>query len=100
MVAVMEQLTDRPGWIVNIFDDQVVADWRKEVVATNSLISEMAWTWCVKELRDKALDFHEKQHIRVLYTGACVCKSDTADLRALSEAFQQSVPSVLEQQQD
>jgi hypothetical protein len=100
MVAVMEQLTDRPGWDVNIFDDQVVADWRKEVVATNPLISEKAWTLCVKELRDKALDFREKQHIRVLDTGTCVCKSDTADLTALSKAFQQSVPSVLEQQQD
>jgi hypothetical protein len=100
MVAVMEQLTDRPEWHVDTFDDKVVAAWRKEIIATNPLISEMAWTWCVKELRDKAADFRENQHVRVLDTGTCVCKSDTADLGALAEASQQSVPSILEQQQD
>jgi hypothetical protein len=42
--------------------------------------------------------FREKQHVRVLDVGSCVCKSDTATLSALSDVFRQSVPSVIEQQ--
>lgn len=100
MVAVMNQLTDHPEWHVDIFNDQVVADWRKEAFATAPLMSEMVWTWCVKELQDKAVYFRENQHARVLDTGSCVCKSDSATLSALGGVFRQSVPPVLKQQQE
>ncbi|KAJ5167470.1 uncharacterized protein N7482_006251, partial [Penicillium canariense] len=74
IVAVMNQLTDRPNWYLDIFNEQVVADdWRKEAFAMTPLIGERAWAWCVKELRDKAVYFREKNpHIRLLDTGSYV----------------------------
>ncbi|KAJ5908750.1 hypothetical protein N7495_001432 [Penicillium taxi] len=98
MVGVMDRITDHPTWFVDIFNHQTIANWRKEAFDTTPLMSEMAWTWCVKELQDKALFFRENQHVRVLDTGSCVCKSDTTTLSALSGLFRQSVPSVLMQQ--
>lgn len=58
MVAVMNRLTDQ-AWYVHIFDDEVVAEWKRETFDTTPLMSEKAWEWCVKELRDKAVDLRE-----------------------------------------
>ncbi|KAJ5151472.1 uncharacterized protein N7482_010724 [Penicillium canariense] len=102
MVAVMDQLTDRPDWHLDIFNKQVVVDeWRKEAFASTPLMSERAWAWCVKELQDKAIYFREQNsHVRVLDIGSCVCKSDTATLSSLSEAFRREVlPVLLERRQ-
>ncbi|PWY70308.1 hypothetical protein BO94DRAFT_539764 [Aspergillus sclerotioniger CBS 115572] len=98
MVAVMNNLTDHPDWHVDIFNDEVVALWKKEAFDTTPLMSEKAWDWCLKELRDKAVYFRENQHIRVLDTGSCVCKSDTPTLRSLGAVFRWAVPPLLRQQ--
>ncbi|KAJ5628816.1 hypothetical protein N7490_011044 [Penicillium lividum] len=102
MVAVMNHLTDRPAWYVNIFDDEVVAEWKQDTFDATPLMSEKAWGWCVKELRDKAVDLRDNRqvHIRVLDTGSCVCKADTESLGSLSAAFRGSVPALLEEQQE
>ncbi|KAJ5751679.1 hypothetical protein N7520_008596 [Penicillium odoratum] len=72
MVAVMSHLTDRPAWYVTIFDDEVVAQWKQNTFDTTPLMSEKAWGWCVKELRDKAVNLRDNRqiHIRVLDTGS------------------------------
>lgn len=98
MVAVMNSLTDHPEWHVDIFNDQVVARWRKEAFDMTPLMSEKAWNWCLKELRDKSVYFHENQHIRVLDTGSCVCKSDTPTLRSLGALFRWTALPLLRQQ--
>lgn len=102
MIAVMNHLTDRPAWYVKIFDDEVVAEWKQETFDTTPLMSEKAWAWCVKELRDKAVDLRENRqiHIRVLDTGSCVCKADTETLDSLSAVFRGSIPALLEEQQN
>lgn len=87
MVTVMNRLTDKPEWHVGIFDDGTVAAWAEEVFASTRLMSEKAWKWCLDELRDKAAEFREKQHVRVLDTGSCVCKSDTPTLQSLAALF-------------
>ena len=98
MVAVMNTLTDKPEWQVNIFDDEVVALWREEAFATTPLMSEKAWTWCLAELRDKAVYFKENQYIRVLDTGSCICKSDTLIPESLGSEFRSGIVPLLEQQ--
>ncbi|RAO66335.1 uncharacterized protein BHQ10_002347 [Talaromyces amestolkiae] len=102
MVAVMNHLTDRPSWYLEISDDEVVANWKQETFDTTPLMSEKAWEWCVRELRDKAVDLRESRqiHIRVLDTGSCVCKADAETLDSLSAAFRESMPALLEEQQE
>ncbi|PWY80491.1 hypothetical protein BO70DRAFT_362443 [Aspergillus heteromorphus CBS 117.55] len=100
MVAAMDNLTDRANWHVDIFDDEAVADWKREVFGTTPLMSEKTWEWCLKELRDKAVYFREKGHIRVLDTGSCVCKADSEGLRSLGAVFRSSVPALLREQEE
>ncbi|KAJ5934160.1 hypothetical protein N7466_003707 [Penicillium verhagenii] len=99
MTATMNNITDQPGWHVDVFNDQVVAQWRKEAVETSSLLSDKAWSWCLKELRDKAVYLRENQHIRVLEAGSCVCKSDTTTSHSLSTLFRSTTAPLIEQQQ-
>jgi hypothetical protein len=42
MVAVMNTLTDKPEWHVNIFNDQIVANWREEAFATTPLVTKQS----------------------------------------------------------
>jgi hypothetical protein len=98
MVAVMNTLTDKPEWQVNIFDDQIVARWREEAFVTTPLMSEKAWTWCITELRDKAVYFKKNQYIRVLDTGSCICKSDTLVPESLRSEFSSGIAPLLQQQ--
>ncbi|EAW10037.1 DUF4246 domain-containing protein [Aspergillus clavatus NRRL 1] len=95
MVAAINRLTDHANWHLDVFNDTVISHWREEAFATSSLMSEKAWGWCVQELRDKAKYFRQNDHIRVLDTGSCVCKSDTPSLRALGTTFRQAVRPVL-----
>jgi hypothetical protein len=96
-VAVMNTLTDKPEWQIKIFDDQIVDGWRKEAFATTPLMSEKAWTWCVAELRDKAIYFEQNQYLRVLDTGSCICKSDTLVPESLESEFKSGIAPLLEQ---
>jgi hypothetical protein len=85
MVAVMDRLTDKSAWYVDVFDDAIVAQWRQELdrdhfIANPRLIEGKTWVWCVQELRDKAVYYRDHQHIQVLDTGSCVCMADSAEL--------------------
>ena len=96
MVAVMDRLTDKPVWFVHVFDDTIVARWREELrrdrfIANPRLMKDKTWSWCIQELRDKAIYYKEHQHIRVLDTGSCACKADSAELQSLSADLQRAV---------
>jgi hypothetical protein len=94
MVAIMNQLTDKQNWHVDIFNQDAVDCWRNELLASTPLLSEKAWEWCVAELRDKAVFFNDKGYTRVLDTGTCVCKSDTLASQELCAQFQSGLESV------
>lgn len=96
MVAVMDRLTDKPAWFIDVFDDVIVARWRAEldrdhVIANPRLMKGKTWAWCVQELRDKAVYYKEHQYIRVLDTGSCVCKADSAELQSLGAVLRRAV---------
>ncbi|KAJ5987324.1 hypothetical protein N7451_011689 [Penicillium sp. IBT 35674x] len=95
MNTTMNNITDQPEWHVDVFNDQVVAQWRKEAFETSSLLSDKAWSWCLKEL---PIYLRENQHIRVLEAGSCVCKSDTTTSHSLSALFRSTAAPLFEQQ--
>ncbi|KAH7009348.1 uncharacterized protein B0I36DRAFT_300409 [Microdochium trichocladiopsis] len=76
MVAVMNDLTDKPDWQTGIFRQERVDHWRGDIFAARPLMSDRAWEWCVSELRDKAGYYSTHGFIHVLDTGSRVCKSD------------------------
>ncbi|CAK7273643.1 hypothetical protein SEPCBS57363_005752, partial [Sporothrix epigloea] len=105
MVAVMDRLTDKPNWFIDVFDDAVVAQWRAELerdhfIMNPRLMRGKTWPWCVQELRDKAGYFKEHHHIRVLDTGSCVCKADSTELQNLGAIFRSAVQPLAEQHQE
>ena len=91
----MNELTDRPNWHMDVFDQHIVDRWWDEILGSTPLISEKAWEWCVAELRDKAAYFKDNGYFRVLDTGSCVCKSDTLVSQGLCAQFQSGLESVL-----
>lgn len=99
MVGLMNTLTDKPGWHVDIFNDEVVDKWRVKAFETIPLMSENAWSWCLTELRDKAVYFGETQHVRILDTGSCVCKADNSGLKSLAASIRSAATPLLEYHQ-
>ncbi|THX82645.1 hypothetical protein D6D05_03806 [Aureobasidium pullulans] len=75
MLGLMNDLTEEHGWHKNIFDDNLMVDWRMQALS-RPLISPKAWDWCLAELQDKALFFEQTGNIVVFNTGAGIVKSD------------------------
>jgi hypothetical protein len=75
MLGLMNDLTEEHGWHEDIFDDNLMVDWRMQALS-RPLISPKAWDWCLVELRDKALYFEQTGNIVVFNTGAGIVKSD------------------------
>lgn len=52
IVAVINRLTDKPAWLVDVFNDDIVARWREELdrdrfIANPRLMKGKTWPWCV-----------------------------------------------------
>ncbi|RLL97492.1 hypothetical protein CFD26_103509 [Aspergillus turcosus] len=78
MLDLINTITEEPDWHVRIFRQEEIARWRDDALSSSSLINEQTWSWCLKELQDKATDFEKRGYVLVLNTGSGVCKSDTA----------------------
>ncbi|KAL3432651.1 hypothetical protein BDV09DRAFT_197522 [Aspergillus tetrazonus] len=57
ILDLINTLTDRHDWSHAVFDQQVIAQWREEAIASSSLINDKTWDWCLQELQDKARQF-------------------------------------------
>ena len=92
MVRVMNYITEKNDWHIDVFNDDIVKSWQSEAkalcpklsgehwpedVTEREILTQRCWDWCLLELREKAKEFKEKLFVRVLDTGSCVCKSDT-----------------------
>ncbi|EKV10991.1 hypothetical protein PDIG_53090 [Penicillium digitatum PHI26] len=101
MTTAMNRWTDLPNWHVDVFTGVVVARWRRDsatCIGMKPLLSDRAWAWCGRELRDKANEWCQKRSIQVVNTGSCVCQSDPVTaLRTgeLAGEFQRAVLPVL-----
>ncbi|KAJ0277694.1 hypothetical protein COL940_007674 [Colletotrichum noveboracense] len=67
IISLINDITDKPGWSKDVFDDAKVATWRAEALA-RPLMSPLAWDWCLLELQDMAKDVNERGHIYVKIT--------------------------------
>jgi hypothetical protein len=75
MLAVMDNITDKPRWQEKVFDEAIVEKWRTEVTAM-PLISPLAWDWCLRDLREKAVFLGDHGFITTLATGSVCAKGD------------------------
>jgi hypothetical protein len=78
MLDLINAITERPDWHVRIFQQGEIARWKADAISSSSLINDQTWSWCLKELQDKARDFEKRGYVLVLDTGSSVCKSDMA----------------------
>ncbi|KAI9043826.1 DUF4246 domain-containing protein [Aspergillus affinis] len=113
MMQVIDTITDKPDWerkvqylppsfriyvpwsmeltgfISQVFDDQIVAKWRDEIVASGQDITSKMMDWIFAELRWKADLYREKGHVVAYDTG--VVKSDSAISLRLNRALRDAV---------
>ncbi|KAG2026195.1 hypothetical protein GB937_002346 [Aspergillus fischeri] len=78
MLDLIDTITDRADWHLRIFQQEEIARWREVALSSSSLINDLTWSWCLKELQDKARDFEKRGNVLVFNTGGGVCESDTA----------------------
>ncbi|CAG8020002.1 unnamed protein product [Penicillium salamii] len=97
MLGLINNLTDRPNWHRDIFDQRVITQWREDAAAFSSLINDKTWDWCLKELQDMARKFDRGGHTVVFNTHSGVCKSDTAISSRLKSQLLNSVDLLSEQ---
>lgn len=95
MMGVMNALTDKKDWHEKVFDDEIVARWKEEAHAV-PLISDMAWDWCLTELRDKARRFEGTGRVLVFDAGSRISKSDRRVTEALRQELKEAVRPLLE----
>ena len=75
MLCLMDNITDKPTWSTDVFDDTITSQLCEEAMR-NHLISPKTWEWCLSELQDKARTFQSSGRVLVYNTGVAICKSD------------------------
>lgn len=79
MLDLINTITDRLNWHHDIFDQEIITQWREDAVKSSPpLINEKTWDWCLQELQDKARQFDRDGSLVVFNTMSGICKSDTA----------------------
>lgn len=95
MLGVMSALTDKTDWHKKVFDDEIAAKWKQEACAI-PLISDMAWDWCLTELRDKAKLLERTGRVLVLDAGSRLSKSDQRVSESLRQELKDAVKPLLD----
>ncbi|TPX12723.1 uncharacterized protein E0L32_000900 [Thyridium curvatum] len=95
MLRVMNNITDRPGWQLDVDDKAFWSLWKRE--EREPLMSEEAWRWCQAELTEKANVFDEVKGTYVLEAGSRVFKSDTVVSKALQDDIAAAVKRVMDE---
>jgi len=69
MLDLMSRIMDEPDWAMGVFQDDFVGRW-KEKEATDGMLSDHVWNWCVAELRDKAAAQEKTGFVLALDSGS------------------------------
>lgn len=96
MLGLMEALTDKPAWWRKVFDENIVAKWRREAL-TMPWITERTWEWCLRELQDKAKEYEATKLTTVLDMGSRCVKTDELVSTDLQNALKSAVQPLLNQ---
>lgn len=81
MMAVIDLLSDKPGWEDKVNDEAITAKWRKEALAMpiKQGFSDKMFDYVLAELQDKAALFKKNGRVTSVYDGAAaVFKNDSA----------------------
>ncbi|RAL15214.1 DUF4246 domain-containing protein [Aspergillus homomorphus CBS 101889] len=113
MLRIMEMLTERQNWEVDVFDEGIVQQWYREILVQFQarsgpdewgdmsidldLITSKTWDWCIAELRDKAVSFREKDYIITLNADSGVCKSAVLVNEDLQKELQAAFQPLLQE---
>ncbi|KAJ2933516.1 hypothetical protein H1R20_g3587, partial [Candolleomyces eurysporus] len=96
MLRFMNQVTDKPGWTTKVFDDTIIAKWKKESVglpetSIETEISEKMFTYCISELQHLAKEHPTSPNGAIRIFNGDVHKSDTAVSEETKLALQKAV---------
>ncbi|KAF8885779.1 hypothetical protein BD779DRAFT_658321 [Infundibulicybe gibba] len=92
MLRLMDEMSDKPNWDTEVFDENIASQWKAEVLKSSLVDAEITSgmaEWCIEELRYKAKNFQRTGAISV-YTGDVV-KSDTIVPEVLRHALKTAV---------
>ncbi|KAL0059164.1 hypothetical protein AAF712_014136 [Marasmius tenuissimus] len=92
MLAVMNEITDKPEWEVKVFDDAIVGKWKEEALSREGV--DFSEKIACEELRDKTTRFSKTGRVLVLDSEACVVKSDWAIPTSLADELKTAVKSL------
>lgn len=96
MLNLMNAITDKTGWHEKVHDQAIVYKWREEAqLLPDGMISDKAFDWCIKELRDKSKQFEENKFVRVLDSEAKCVKSDLLISEQLANDLKRAVRPLL-----
>ncbi|KAF0315041.1 DUF4246 domain-containing protein [Colletotrichum asianum] len=95
----VEQITNIPDWHVKVFNDDIAAKWKVEVMAVNwasvplkyAHFDDDMFEWCLGELRQKAKLYEATGIIPVFDYSAAVIKSDNAVTPEIKEELKKAV---------
>ncbi|KAJ2932776.1 hypothetical protein H1R20_g4321, partial [Candolleomyces eurysporus] len=96
MLRFMNQVTDKPGWTTKVFDDTIIAKWKKESIglpetSIETEISEKMFTYCISELQHLAKEHPTSPNGAICIYSGDVYKSDTAVSEETKLALQKAV---------
>jgi hypothetical protein len=95
MLGVMNALTEKPSWYRKVFDETVVAKWRREALQI-PLMSVKAWDWCLMEVQDKARTFEKTiPGVLILDNDSRVWKSDVFVDNVFRQEFKVAVEPLM-----
>ncbi|BEJ15263.1 hypothetical protein CspHIS471_0410300 [Cutaneotrichosporon sp. HIS471] len=92
MMRVIDLLTDKPGWVDKLDNDEIISKWRAEALALpfKQGFTDKMFDWVVAELRDKAVLFKKNGGVVSVYDGAAaVFKTDNALTQDLMARLQE-----------
>ncbi|KAE8406247.1 hypothetical protein BDV37DRAFT_281157 [Aspergillus pseudonomiae] len=89
IMRVLNSITDKPGWYLEVFDEATTAKWRREIAASDEEITPNMVRWIMDEVKWKAQKYSATGHVVVFDSG--VVKSDTAISDELQNALKEGV---------
>lgn len=90
MMAMVNQITDKPEWRQKVFDETITAKWRTETVTDQGQgFTENMFEFCLAELQEKAKK--HKDFVAILDSDVAVVKSDSMISTDLKEELQLAV---------
>lgn len=91
MMRIMETITEKPNWVDKVFNEEITAKWRKEIVDGEN-VTEAMMDFIIAELRWKTDEYKETGMVESFDPG--VVKSDTAIPRDIQQRLQKLARSL------